>query len=117
MQGHNLDIASLIQSIQTPPFSEPGAFATDSFSVPEDRFELAMKLKHLLAAPGFGAWLEGEPLDVGRFLYTAEGRPRISIFSIAHLSDTERMFFVTLLLNQVLSLDADPSRELPVCAP
>ncbi len=28
---------------------------------------------------------------------TPEGKPRVSIFSIAHLSDAERMFFVSLL--------------------
>jgi hypothetical protein len=93
----------LIRSIQTPPFERVGAFVTDSFYPSKDRFELALKLNNLLAAPGFGAWLEGDPLDAGRFLYTSEGRPRISIFSIAHLSDAERMFFVTLLLNRVVT--------------
>jgi hypothetical protein len=102
-QGQDVDIASLIRSIQTPPFERVGAFVTDSFFPAKDRFELALKLNNLLAAPGFGAWLEGEPLDVGRFLHTAEGRPRVSIFSIAHLSDAERMFFVTLLLNQAVA--------------
>jgi hypothetical protein len=102
-QGQDLDIASLIRSIQTPPFERVGAFVTDSFSPAKERFELALKLNNLLAAPGFGAWLEGEPLDIGRFLHTAEGKPRISIFCIAHLSDSERMFFVTLLLNQIVA--------------
>jgi hypothetical protein len=101
--GRDVDIASLIRSIQAPPFERVGAFVTDSFFPAKDRYELALKLNNLLAAPGFGAWLEGEPLDVSRFLYTAEGRPRVSIFSIAHLSDAERMFFVTLLLNQVVA--------------
>ena len=102
-QGQDADIASLIRSIQTPPFERVGAFVTDSFFPAKERYELALKLNNLLAAPGFGAWLEGEPLDVARFLHTPEGRPRISIFSIAHLSDAERMFFVTLLLNQVVA--------------
>jgi hypothetical protein len=102
-QGQDVDIASLIRSIQAPPFERVGAFPTDSFFPAKDRFELAMKLNNLLAAPGFGSWLQGEPMDVGRFLHTAEGRPRVSIFSIAHLSDAERMFFVTLLLNQVVA--------------
>src|SRR5690606_32912577 len=31
-----------------------------------------------------------------------EGKPRIAIISIAHLSDAERMFVVTLLLNEVI---------------
>jgi hypothetical protein len=102
-QGQDTDIASLIRSIQTPPFERVGAFVTDSFFPAKERYELALKLNNLLAAPGFGSWLEGEPLDVARFLHTPEGRPRISIFSIAHLSDAERMFFVTLLLNQVVA--------------
>jgi hypothetical protein len=63
---------------------------------------LAMKLNNLLASPGFRTWLEGEPLDIQRMYYTKEGKPRVTIFCIAHLSDTERMFFVSLLLNQLL---------------
>lgn len=102
-QGQDVDIASLIRSIQTPPFERVGAFVTDSFFPPKERHELALKLNNLLAAPGFGAWLEGHPLDVGRFLHAPAGKPRISIFSIAHLSDAERMFFVTLLLDQVVA--------------
>jgi hypothetical protein len=101
-QRQDVDIALLIRSIQTPPLDRIGAFDVDSFFPAKERFELALKLNNLLAAPGFGAWLEGDPLDIGRFLHTAEGKPRVSIFSIAHLSETERMFFVTLLLNQVV---------------
>lgn len=61
-----------------------------------------MRMNNLLAAPGFAAWMEGEPLDIARLLHTPEGKPRVSIMSIAHLSDAERMFFVSLLLNEVL---------------
>ena len=75
----------------------------DSFFPAKDRFGLAMALNNLVASPGFEAWLEGEPLDLDRLLHTSQGKPRISIFSIAHLSDTERMFFVSLLLNQTLA--------------
>ena len=62
-----------------------------------------MAVNNMLAAPGFATWRQGESLDVGRFLYTAEGKPRLAIFSIAHLGDEERMFFVSLLLNEVVS--------------
>jgi hypothetical protein len=102
-KGQDLDIAALVRSVQKPPFERVGAFDTDSFFPEKDRFALALSLNNLLAAPGFAAWMEGDPLDIGRLLHTAEGKPRISIFSIAHLSDPERMFFVTLLLNQVVS--------------
>src|SRR5260221_3154648 len=75
----------------------------DSSCPAKDRLGLAMALNNLIASPGFEAWLEGEPLDVGQLLHTAQGKPRISIFSVAHLSDAERMFFVSLLLNQMLA--------------
>jgi hypothetical protein len=102
-QGRDVDLALLIRSIQSPPFEKLGAFDVDSFFPAKERFGLAMALNNLLAAPGFGSWLEGEALDVGRLLHTAEGKPRVSVFSIAHLSDAERMFFVTLLLNRIVA--------------
>jgi hypothetical protein len=101
--GESLDLAGLIGRIQTPPFTRLGALDLNAFFPEKDRFALAMALNNLLASPGFNAWFEGEPLDVARLLHTPEGKPRVTIFSIAHLDDRERMFFVTLLLNQVLS--------------
>ena len=100
--GKDLDIAALIQQIQSPPMTKVGVLDVESFFPSGDRFQLAMSLNNLLAAPGFSAWMEGEPLDIQNVLYTPQGKPRVSIFSIAHLSDAERMFFVSLLLNQVL---------------
>ena len=100
--GRDLDIEALIQKIQTPAITKIGVMDLDSFFPTEDRFELAMALNHLLASPSFASWLEGEPLDVPAILHTQAGKPRLSIFSIAHLGDAERMFFVSLLLNQVL---------------
>lgn len=101
-EGRDLDLASLIQQIQQPPVSKVGVLDLDSFFPSKDRFGLAMKLNNLLAAPGFSTWLEGVPLEIDRILHTPEGKPRIAIFSIAHLNDAERMFFVTLLLSQTL---------------
>lgn len=97
-----LDLAALIQAIQSPPVAKIGVMDVDSFFPSKDRFALAMKLNNLLAAPGFQAWLEGEALDIQSLLYTPAGKPRHAIFSIAHLNDAERMFFVTLLLSQTL---------------
>lgn len=102
-EGQNLDIAGLIRAIQQPPFERIGVMELDLFYPAKDRFELAMKLNNLLAAPGFEAWLEGEPLDIGRMLYTPEGKARAAIFTISHLSDSERMFFVSMLLNEMLA--------------
>jgi hypothetical protein len=101
--GTGLDLAGMIRAIQTPPFERIGIMDLEAFYPPRDRFQLAMRLNNLLAAPGFEVWLEGEPLNINRLLYTAEGRPRASIFTISHLSDAERMFFVAVLLNEILA--------------
>lgn len=101
--GKNLDLAGLIRGIQNPPFDKVGVIDLETIYPAKERFTLAMSLNNLIASPGFASWMEGEPLDVGRLLHTAEGKPRVSILSIAHLADRERMFFVTILLNEVLS--------------
>lgn len=101
--GKNLDLASIIRLVQEPGLEQVGILPLESFYPAKDRFGLAMRLNNLAASPGFSAWTEGEPLDIQRLLYTAEGKPRVSILSIAHLGDAERMFFVTVLLNEVLA--------------
>jgi hypothetical protein len=101
--GTDLDISALIALIQSPPFSRVGVIELDSFLPAKDRFALALRLNNLLAAPGFEAWLQGDPLDIDSLLHAPSGKPRVSIVSIAHLGESERMFFVSLLLNQVLS--------------
>ena len=102
-KGENLDLAAIIHRIQQPPFTRVGVLDLEAFYPEKDRFALAMRVNGLLAAPSFGLWLEGEPLDIARMLYTPEGKPRVAVVSIAHLSDQERMFFLTLLLNRVVS--------------
>ncbi|HPA18865.1 MAG TPA: DUF87 domain-containing protein [Verrucomicrobiae bacterium] len=102
-EGRDVAIADLIRSIQSPPFDRLGVLDLESFYPSKDRSALAMRLNGLLASPGFAAWTQGEPLDIQRILYTPDGKPRLAIFSIAHLSDAERMFFVTLLLNETIS--------------
>jgi hypothetical protein len=101
--GLDLDLEAVIRAVQSPGFDRVGVLDLDSFYPEKQRFELAMKLNNLLAAPGFEAWLEGEPLDIRSLLWTADGKPRISIISIAHLGEAERMFLVTLVLNELLA--------------
>ncbi|MGD8256107.1 MAG: DUF87 domain-containing protein [Desulfobacterales bacterium] len=101
--GTGLDLAAMIRAIQSPPFERIGIMDLESFYPSKDRFQLAMRLNNLLAAPGFEAWLEGEPININRMLYTETGKPRASIFTISHLSDSERMFFVAVLLNEILA--------------
>lgn len=101
--GKDLDLGKMIARIQKPPFDRVGVMELDDFYPAKDRQSLAMTLNNLLASPSFSNWLEGEPLDIKRMLHTPEGKPCISIVSIAHLSDEERMFFVTILLNEMIS--------------
>ncbi len=101
--SQDLTLSSIIQSIQSPPFSKLGVMDLESVFSSKDRFALAMRFNNLLGAPGFSAWLEGQPLNIDQILYSPSGKPRIAIFSIAHLNDTERMFFVSLLLTQMVS--------------
>lgn len=96
-QGKDLELASLITYVQTPPFEKLGVFTLDQFYPEKDRFNLAMLLNNFLAAPSFHIWLEGQPLDIGQLLFSKSGKPRHNVFYLAHLSDQERMFFVTLL--------------------
>ncbi|HEY6244063.1 MAG TPA: hypothetical protein VIX17_08965 [Pyrinomonadaceae bacterium] len=100
--GKALDVAGLIQNIQSPSFTKVGVMDLESFFPAKDRFELAMSLNNLLASPSFATWMEGESLDIQQMLHTDSGKPRLAIFSISHLSDAERMFFVSMLLNHVL---------------
>ncbi len=101
--GQDLDLPELIRRVQAPPFERVGVFDLESFYPAKERLELAMTLNHLLASPGFAAWTEGEPLEIARLLHTPAGKPRLSILSIAHLDDAERMFFVTWLLGEVVA--------------
>jgi len=101
--GRDMDLTELIHQIQSPPFDKLGAFEIDQFFAENDRFELAMTLNNLLASPSFEAWIHGAHLDVGQLLWAADGKPRHSVFYLAHLPESERMFFTTLLLTEVES--------------
>ena len=98
----DLAIEELIGQVVNPPFEKVGVFGLSQFFPQPERMKLAMLLNNVVASPSFAAWLQGEPLDIQRMLYGVDGRPRTAIFSIAHLGESERMFFVTLLLNSVI---------------
>lgn len=100
-QGRGLDLASLITQVTSPPFDKLGVFPLEQFYPEKERFALAMLLNNFLAAPAFQTWLEGQPLNIGQILYTTDKKPRHSVFYLAHLSDQERMFFVTLLYSAI----------------
>jgi hypothetical protein len=102
-ENRNVTVGDLIGLITSPPIKRVGVLDLDSFMPQSDRAKLAMTLNNLLASPAFSTWLEGEALSIKKLLHTPEGKPRLSIISIAHLSDQERMFFVTILLNEIVA--------------
>ncbi|MBW1646294.1 MAG: ATP-binding protein [Deltaproteobacteria bacterium] len=101
-QGQNLDLEELIGLVANPPFKKIGVLPLASFYPQKDRLQLAMLLNNVLASPGFAAWTTGETLDIQNLLYTPDGRARVTILSLAHLNDSQRMFFVTLFLNRYI---------------
>ena len=101
-EGRSLDVPSLIGEIQDPPITKVGVMNLDSFFPAGDRFKLAMALNNLLAAPGFEAWMQGTPLKAKDLFYSEDGKPRISVMAISHLDDAQRMFFVSMLLNEII---------------
>jgi len=103
-RGKNkVDLPLLINAIQKPPFAKMGVFELESFFPSKERLRFALALNGLLASPDFQTWLDGDPLDISSLLYNSSGKPRHSIIYLAHLSDSERMFFTTLLLEQIVT--------------
>jgi hypothetical protein len=101
--GQDLDLAQLILQVQKPPFAQLGVFPVDGFFPEKDRLELAMLLNGLVASPAFVHWIQGQPLEIDSLLHGPGGKPQVSILYLAHLSEAERAFFITLLLEQLVS--------------
>jgi hypothetical protein len=103
-QGRDLDLGALIGAVQQPPLRKLGVFELDAFFPPKERAELAVRLNALAASPSFAEWSLGPPIDMGSLLGTTpDGRPRASVVYLAHLSDDERQFVVTLLLAKLVT--------------
>jgi hypothetical protein len=102
-EGRDVDLGTLIREVQAPPFERVGVLDLESFFPTRERMDLALRLNQLLASPSFAAWLAGDPLDVAALFTSPAGRPRVSVLSIAHLSDAERMFFLSLLFSELIA--------------
>jgi hypothetical protein len=101
--GSGLDMATLLGWIQDPPLRKLGVFDVNTFFPPKDRTELALSLNGLLASPGFEAWTKGAPLDIDSLLWDEQGKPQAAVIYLAHLSDEERQFAVTLVLSKLIT--------------
>ena len=103
LAGDDLSLEDLIGRIIAPTFKKIGVLPLDMFYPQGERFKFATKFNSIIASPTFKSWLEGENLDIQKLLYDEHGKAKVAIFSISHLSDEERMFFVTLLLNKFVA--------------
>lgn len=103
LDGDDLSLEDLIGRIINPPFKKIGVLPVDTFYPQTERFKFATRFNSIIASPTFSAWLKGETLDIQKLLYDENGKAKVAIFSISHLSDEERMFFVTLLLNKFIA--------------
>ncbi len=101
--GQSLGMDTLLGWIQRPPIRKLGVFDIEAFFPADDRLDLAMKLNGLLASPGFGTWMDGAALDIPSLLWAADGTPQAAVVYLAHLSDEERQFVVTLILSKLIT--------------
>ena len=101
--GKDLDMATLIGQVQSPPIRKLGVFELDSFFAPKERTKLAVRLNGLIASPSFASWMQGPALDIQSLFHTSDGRPKASIIYLPHLTDQERQFIVTLILSKVVT--------------
>jgi hypothetical protein len=101
--GRDLDLGTLIGEIQSPPIRKLGVFEIDQFFPPADRTKLAFTLNSLVASPSFAAWGQGDALDPQTMLFTADGKPRCAVVYLAHLSEEERQFVVTLVFSKLVT--------------
>ena len=101
--GRTIDLPGLVGQVMTPPIRKLGVFDLDQFFPPNDRTALAMKLNGLLASASFAAWADGEPLDIDAMLHSPDGKPSAAIITVAHLSDQERQFVVSMILSKLVT--------------
>jgi hypothetical protein len=100
MLGDGLEVSlpALITATTNPPEGLMiGAFSVDEYMKPRERQTLALALNNLIAAPSFKLWGQGDDLDLDEMY----GKPGINVFYLAHLDDSSRQFFMTLLLGRI----------------
>jgi hypothetical protein len=101
--GTDLDLGQLVHQVQDPPMRKLGVLDLEAFYPAADRTALAMQLNGLLASPSFASWSQGVPVDIGSMLGTEDGRAACSVIYLAHLSEEERQFVVTLILSKLVT--------------
>jgi hypothetical protein len=104
-QGRDLDLATLIAAIQDPPMRKLGVIDLETFFDADDRLKLALRLNGLAASPAFATWATGADLDIDALVATptGTGATKAAVISIAHLSDDERQFVVSLVLSKLVT--------------
>ena len=103
--GRGSTSPTLIAEIQKPPLAKVGVHGPRVLLSRQGPLRArAAASNNLLAAPGFDVWLQGEPLDVDAPALHAGGQAAArDPLDRPPLATPERMFFVSLLLNQTLA--------------
>ncbi|WKZ83675.1 MAG: DUF87 domain-containing protein [Acidimicrobiia bacterium] len=101
--GEDLSLESLIVQVTSPPMRRLGVFDMDTFFPEKDRLALAMRLNTLVASPSFAAWRTGPALDPATMLWDSTGKPQAAVLYLAHLSEDERQFVVTMVLGRLIT--------------
>jgi len=102
-EGEDLTLESIIGYVMNPPVKKLGVFDVETLYPKNERMQLAMLLNNVIASPGFQSWLQGESMNPETWISKRNDKTPCSIFYISHLSDSERMFFVTLLLGKIMN--------------
>jgi hypothetical protein len=107
----DITFEGLIYDIQNPPFDRLGALPTDEVFGEKERKKLALAVNNILASPTFKYWTAGvvgldfdeiSRVAVRDEIETTVKKPAVSVFYLAHLDDAERMFFITLLAQELV---------------
>lgn len=100
-KGEHVDFNRLLAYVLDPPFNRIGVIDVDMFISEKDRRELVIALNRVIASPTFRNWIKGMPLDFDKLLWTSDGKPRAVVFYLAHLDEQQKMFAVTLVLQNL----------------
>ena len=102
-RGESVDLNSLIDLVQRPPFTRISGMTVDQYYSRKERLELAKDLGRLNIDPRLQGWKQGEPLDIDKLFQVGTKTPVNVIYLRGIQTDEDRAFFVETLLRQLYS--------------
>jgi hypothetical protein len=102
-RGSAAPLDALLPELIEPPCESIGALSVEDFIGLRQRRELAADLNTLIASPSFQAWRQGQDLDVAKWMEPVEGKTPVTVISVAHLDDEERMLVLGVIFEEALT--------------